>query len=84
MKDSHLLVILDSIGLINTNHEDERKEYDEEGIVMLHVFVLALFAILPIAVIVAFTAYMVREMNSDAISAKSPCSAPLKTVQQSL
>lgn len=51
---------------------------------MLHVFVLALFAILPIAVIVAFTAFMVREMNSDAISAKSSCSAPLKTAQQSL
>lgn len=51
---------------------------------MLHVFVLALFAILPIAVIVAFTAYMVREMNSDAISTQSLCSAPLKTAQQSL
>ena len=54
------------------------------GIVMLHVFVLALFAILPIAVIVAFTAYLVREMNSDAISAKSSYSAPLKTAHQSL
>lgn len=51
---------------------------------MLHVFVLALFAILPIAVIVAFTAYMVREMNPDAISAKNSYSAPLKTAQQSL
>lgn len=51
---------------------------------MQHVFVLALFAILPIAVIVAFTAYLVREMNSDAISAKSSYSAPLKTAHQSL
>lgn len=51
---------------------------------MLHAVIFAFFAILPIAVIAAFTAYMVREMNSEETSIKSTHLAALKTAHQIL